>query len=136
MSRTARAEISCWDGEHMFQLRIGEIRLLQEKCDAGPQHIFNRLGDQTWRLDDVRETLRLGLIGAGLEQQKALDLIKRHVDSVPLLDNVETARAVILAVLVGVEDEKLGKSAPAETTDLPRSPGGSSASPASTAPES
>ena len=136
MSGTARAEISCWDGDHTFQLRIGEIRLLQEKCDAGPHHIFNRLGDETWRLDDIRETLRLGLIGAGLEQQKALDLIKRHVDSVPLLENVETARAVILAVLVGVEDEKLGKSAPAETTDLPHSPGESSASPASTAPES
>ena len=136
MSRTARAEISCWDGDHTFQLRIGEIRLLQEKCDAGPHRIFHRLGDETWRLDDIRETLRLGLIGAGLEQQKALDLIKRHVDSVPLLENVETARAVILAVLVGVEDEKLGKSAPAETTDLPHSPGESSASPASTAPES
>ncbi|MCQ0987547.1 gene transfer agent family protein [Jiella marina] len=109
MSRTSRAELACWDSEYVFQLRLGELRLLQEKCDAGPQHLYQRLGDGTWRVDDVRETLRLGLIGAGMEQQKALDAITRHVDTVPWLENVPTARAVLAAVLVGVEDEKLGK---------------------------
>ncbi|WAP67231.1 gene transfer agent family protein [Jiella pelagia] len=109
MSRSANVDLTCWDGTYTFKLGIAQIELLQEKCDAGPQHIFSRLGDGTWKIQDIRETLRLGLIGAGMKQQQALELIVRHVDSVPMLENIETARAAILAALVGAPDEKPGK---------------------------
>lgn len=109
MSRGADIELSCWDGTHTFRLRIGELRKLQEKCDAGPLAIANRLRDGTWLVDDIRETLRLGLIGAGVKQQDALMLVERHVDDLPLLQNVSTAHAVVMASIIGSEDERLGK---------------------------
>ena len=109
MSRGGEVTLQCWDGEHTFRLRIGELRTLQEKCDAGPAFILGRLRDATWRIDDIRETLRLGLIGAGIEQQKALTLTVEHVDGVPLTNNIVNAHAVLMAAIFGIEEERLGK---------------------------
>lgn len=134
MSRSANVTLKWADGEHAFRLGIGEIRELQEKCDAGPQHIYRRLSDGTWRLDDIRETLRLGLIGGGLEPIPALNLIERYVDARPLVENVPPAQAVLGAALVGVKDEPLGEG-DGEDEDKGESPSPeeSSASPTSTA---
>lgn len=110
MSRGGEITLQCWDGEHVFRLRLGELRTLQEKVDAGPMHIARRLADGTWRVDDVRETLRLGLIGAGVKQDEALSLVTTHVDGVPWIDNVFNAQAVVLAAVMGVADERLGET--------------------------
>lgn len=117
MSRGGDTTLACWDGEHTFRLRIGELRILQEKCNAGPQTIANRLRDGGWMVDDVREALRLGLIGAGVEQDKARMLVVEHVDNVPLAENLVTAHAVVMASIYGVEDESLGKPLPAKETE-------------------
>lgn len=134
MSRGAEVSLSCWDGEHQFRLRIGELRQLQEKCDAGPMHIARRLADGSWLLDDIRETIRLGLIGAGIKQQDALRLVSEHVDSVPLIQNVVTAQAIILAAVMGVEDEPVGEAPAAGEGNASNEE--SSPSPPSTAPGS
>ncbi|GGD30736.1 gene transfer agent family protein [Aureimonas glaciei] len=110
MSRRADITLACWDGEHNFRLRIGELITLQEKCDAGPYHVARRLGDGTWMVGDIRETLRLGLIGAGVAQEDARRLIEQHVDRVPLIDNVLNAQSVILAAVMGAPEERLGES--------------------------
>lgn len=132
MSRRGDVTVRCWDGEYTFRLGIGELITLQEKCDAGPLHIAMRLAEKTWRVQDVRETLRLGLIGAGMDQEKARALIEQHVDRVPLLDNIHNAQAVILGAVAGVE-ESLG-----EPLAKPSDPfhGASSASPDITQPGS
>ncbi|MEO8531014.1 MAG: gene transfer agent family protein, partial [Deltaproteobacteria bacterium] len=52
-------------GEHEFALNIGELRALQSACDAGPEQILMRMVRQEWRIDDVCETIRLGLLGGG-----------------------------------------------------------------------
>jgi hypothetical protein len=114
MSRGGDITLTCWDGEHTFRLRIGELRILQEKCDAGPGFILQRLRDGSWKVDDIRETLRLGLIGAGIEQQKALELVLEHVDPVPLTQNIVNAHAVVMAAIFGTEEERLGKPEPAK----------------------
>ena len=119
MSRKAEISLRCWDGEHHFRLRIGELMTLQEKCDAGPYHLVTRLADGTWRINDIRETLRLGLIGGGLNQEDARRLIEQHVDRVPLADNVPNASAVLLAAVIGVEDERLGEPQAAATNAQP-----------------
>ena len=134
MSRRADISLRCWDGEHTFRLRIGELITLQEKCDAGPYQIALRLGDGTWRVNDIRETLRLGLVGAGTKQEDARRLIEQHVDRVPWMDNVENAQAVILAAVMGMEDERLGGEQ-AVTTNDPES-GERSPSPPTTPPGS
>lgn len=109
MSRKAEVTLHCWDGEYNFRLRITELITLQEKCDAGPAFIGNRLATNEWKVQDIRETLRLGLIGAGTKQDDALKLITEHVDNVPLADNVGNAYLVILAAVVGADDEPVGE---------------------------
>lgn len=89
---------------------IGCLRRLQATCDAGPQWILNRLLDGSWRLDDLRETLQQGLIGAGMDQTAALDLIETWFDPEPKQQFVPVATTVLMAWLAGAEEEPLGES--------------------------
>lgn len=131
MSRSAEVTLKWGDADHQFRLGIGQLRELQEKCDAGPAEIFRRLTVGTWRIDDLREPIRLGLIGAGLEPVKALTLVERYVDARPLAENVPVSRAIIGIALLGAEDEPPGE-ADGEAGDRPTSPEEKSASPKST----
>ena len=54
-----------------FRLRIGELRELEDKRNAGSFELYRRLGDGTCRFDDIRETLRLGLIGGGVARWRS-----------------------------------------------------------------
>lgn len=101
MSADASITMAWGDGEHRFRLAIGQLRELQDKCGAGPAEILRRVADGTWRVDDLREVLRLGLIGGGKAPLEALALVQRYVDERPLLESVMPARAVLLAALVG-----------------------------------
>lgn len=71
------AETIVWaGGEHSFRLGIGELRALEQRCDAGVVVVLMRLLGQTWKIDDVLAPLRLGLIGGGMDErsaQKAID---------------------------------------------------------------
>lgn len=111
MSRDASITIAWADGEHRFRLAIGQLRELQEKCDAGPAEIAARLSNGRWRLNDVRETIRLGLIGGGMAPGDAHKLTVRYVDERPWLESVQPAQAVLMAALVGVPEEPVGNEA-------------------------
>jgi hypothetical protein len=102
------------DGEHVFRLRIGELRELQEKRDAGAFQICMRLNDGTWRIDDIIETLRLGLIGGGAAAPLALGLVAKYAGPTTFAENAIYARNVLAAALFGVPDDPVGK-ATAET---------------------
>lgn len=119
------------DGTYIFRIAIGQLRELQEKCDAGPLEMYRRMIIGNWRLDDVRETIRLGLIGGGgVPPAAALKLVERYVDARPLLESVEIARVILGVVLLPIEDDPLKKDEPAGETSSPRS----SPSPDSTEP--
>jgi hypothetical protein len=124
MSADASVTLTWADGEYKFRLPIGQLRELQDKTDAGPIEVLDRLMSRRWRVDDIRETLRLGLIGGGLKPVEALVLIKRYVDERPLMENAPAAQTVLLAALVGVKDDEVGKGSPEETeqTDGSASP--------------
>lgn len=132
-NRKAEIRLTWADGEHTFKLALGQIRELQEKTDCGPMELVNRMMRGTWRVDDIRETIRLGLIGGGLDPIKSLSLVGRYVDGRPLAESVQVAQAVLSVLLFGVneEDNPLPKKdAPAETTSPSRTDG--SLSPGST----
>lgn len=115
MSGLGQINLAWGDGEHVFRLRIKELIELDEITGVGPQFILNGLSSGTWRVQHVRETIRLGLIGGGLKPVDAFNLVKRYVDGRPLLESVMTAQAIIAAAIVGrpdEDDEK--KSDPAE----------------------
>ncbi|GHC61629.1 gene transfer agent family protein [Limoniibacter endophyticus] len=135
-----------------FRLPIGELRELQEKCEAGPATILARLmsyqpnatkrpepsdythGDADpdyiadfnvysmlrsfggdWRVDDIRETIRLGLIGGGTTPTDAYIAVARYIDTRPLWEHAGLACAILLKALTGDKDDDPGK-APVETT--------------------
>jgi hypothetical protein len=135
MSRDGAVTLDFGGEPRAFRLGIGELRRLQEKCDAGPGEIARRLAPYIlygterraaaeagvavpallpaiaagrlgeWRIDDVRETLFLGLIGGGMAPNEAGALIRQWVDSRPLLETIPTAFEVAMAAIAGVDDE-------------------------------
>lgn len=125
-NRTARVSLA-WgdgqgeggDGQHIFRLGIGELRELQELCDAGPREIATRLAGGRERVNDIFETLRLGLIGGGMTPAKAKSMVKRYGEDRPLQESIPYAQAVILAAIVGASEEPSpGKAEAAEPTSF------------------
>lgn len=103
-------------GEHEFCLRIGELRKLQDSCAAGPEEVFNRLRLGTWRVNDLIEPIRLGLIGAGaMETKEAGPFVATLFDQHPKAEFKLVAIAIIGAALVGVSDDPVGEPEGAET---------------------
>lgn len=132
MSRNGAVAFEWADGHYSFRLGLGDIRELQEKCDAGPAFIMGRLIDGSWRVDDIYQTIRLGLIGGGLTPVKALAVCQKYVAGRPLLENILAAQLILQSALAGVEDEPLGKTQVAGDPANPTSQEASSASPPST----
>jgi hypothetical protein len=104
MSRGAEIDLNFPDRERTFALKIGQLRLLQEKCNAGPMAILRRLSTGDWFVDDVIETLRLGLIGGGARLEEAVKL-RAEIEQRPLAEAVPAAIVVLSAALVGPSDE-------------------------------
>ncbi len=109
MSRDARLELTFGDGDYSFRLGWGELAELQEKCDAGPYVVLQRLMDSTWKLNDISHTIRLGLIGGGMVPVDALKLVRCYVEDRPPAENLLYAQAILTAGVMGAEDETPGE---------------------------
>lgn len=150
MSRDGSLERFFGDGEYRFRLAWKQLEKLQERLDCGPLVILDRLLKGHWMIADVREVIRWGLIGGGMDVNAAAKMILLYAtDQPPMLiapkeddddpDNlslVGLAAAILGASLVGSPDEEqvmpVGKLAtPNEST---RSPTGSFGSESSTSP--
>jgi hypothetical protein len=71
MSANGTRTIIWQGGEDAFCLaKVGLIFDLEEKCRAGIGLIYARLASGSYFLNDVRETIRLGLIGGGMPRLK------------------------------------------------------------------
>lgn len=88
-------------GEHAFRLRLGEIRALQQARDAGPEQIFNRLRVGDWKVDDVIQVIRWGLVGSGeMKADRAAIFVTELVDLTPLTELKMTATGVLAHALM------------------------------------
>lgn len=103
-------------GEHTFDLRIGELQALQDACDAGPEFILNRILAGQWRYADLFDTIRLGLIGGGMERAEASKVARNAFERSPLVSFKLTASSILGQALYGVEDDPVGKDAPVTPT--------------------
>jgi hypothetical protein len=116
---TVGTRLIAWQGgEHQFCLAaVGNILSLEQSCGAPIGEIFERLTNGRWGINDLREPIRLGLIGGGLSADEAMKLVKINVDQNPngLAPSAILALAIIDAVIVGVPDDPLGKAAAVET---------------------
>jgi hypothetical protein len=115
-------ELTWAGGEHRFLLTIGLLRALQDKCDAGPEWILNRLRTGQWRVDDIVQTIRLGLEGGGLSKDEARRLATTHVEERPLTLSVLTAQLVLAASLYDMSDDPVGEAQAGAETTPPLSP--------------
>ena len=83
--------------------------------NAGPAVVLARLSLGQWQLEDVTETIRLGLVGGGMESAQAARLVRVNVEQKPFDLGGENG-LVILAVKIlaaathGVDDEPAGKA--------------------------
>lgn len=104
-------------GEHDFALDIGALRALQASCDAGPEQILQRLRKGEWRVDDVIEPIRLGLITAKeMTAPEARDFIAMLFNQNPILQFRPLALTILMSALLGQEDDPVGEDEGAEAS--------------------
>jgi len=107
MSRDGKLALAWPDQAREYRLKLGELRQLQEKCDAGPLEILARIQSGRWRVDDVYQTIRLGLIGGGMRMDDALILADLTVTDGCLGECAIYAQAILSAAVTGPPDEKI-----------------------------
>lgn len=129
MSRHGDVSLIWGDGERVFRLAIGQMRELQEKTGCGPLELLNRVQTGRWRIDELRQTLRLGLIGGGTSPTEAELLLRRYFDERPIAENAQAPAIIIGAALFGTEDEELPKAEGEAETEASLSPTDASPSP-------
>ena len=134
-ARNAEIELDFGGEARQFRLGVGQLRRVQEKCDAGPGELAARLAPYvvlseersqaieagksppsmilaiatgrlgSWRVDDVREPIFQGLIGAGTSPDAATKIVRQWVDERPLIESLTTAFSILMASIAGVADE-------------------------------
>lgn len=115
MSYDASVTFVWGDGEHRFRLALKQLQELQSKCNAGPMEIIDRLVTRRWRVEDIREIIRLGLIGGGLTPLKAHTLVERYVDNRPWAESLAPAQTILYTAMVGDLTDSVGKDEAGET---------------------
>jgi hypothetical protein len=131
MSADGSITLQWASGEHRFRLAIGELRELFDFVNKprvaigagliGPIDLLRSLQSGNAWPHEIREVMRLGLIGGGMSPLEALTLVKRYVEHRPALENMLPAYQVIEAACVGVPDDPVGK-ATAERDEATASP--------------
>lgn len=119
MSKDASCKFVWGDGEYKFALPLEQVEELQEKCKVGPGTLLKRVLDGGWFVADIRETIRLGLIGGGKKPAEAYILVKRYVDAFPWSENLMPAALILSACVHGDskdDDPPKGKAEAPETT--------------------
>lgn len=105
------------DGEHTFALPIASLRELQDKTGRGPLALLRRLQSGEWFVDDVREILRVGLIGGGAKPHEALKLVQRYYDAGGHIEHAPLAVAILAAGLTAPLGTEPPKADAAGTSD-------------------
>lgn len=111
MSRLARVRLFLWDGDKDFQMECEQLMELEESLKAPLYPLLARLGAKAALLHEVRETLRIGLVGAGMDRQAAHDLVVKACTPGAYQALFATAYGVLGSGLEGVprEDPALGE---------------------------
>ena len=117
MSRDGSITLAWAGGEHLFRLGWGELRSIQEACDAGPFVVLERLGNGSWKLEDISNPIRFGLIGGGVPPVEASKLVRLYVENFPPIQSCFVAHAVLQAGCIGAPEEQIEKKSEAPDRD-------------------
>lgn len=118
MSSDASVELVWGDGVQRFRFAIGQFRELQEKVNlrriaigaplVGPMVLLKSLESNDAWPDDVRDVIRIGLMGGGMKPADAHRAMANYFDETPPLSHMRTAHTVLLMGLVGNPNEPIG----------------------------
>lgn len=110
--RATATQFQWGDDVHVFDLKLGQVRELEDKCKAGVFVVLGRLFGRTCSYDDIRETIRLGLIGGGKTPSQAWQLVTRYVDERPIAESLPVAMAIIAGLAHGAPEETADEANP------------------------
>lgn len=121
MSRDARLVAEFLDGEeYVFRLAWGQWIRLQEERGVGPFVIFERLHGDAWLVEDIRDVIRFGLVGGGMDEISARKLVRTHVETQPPHLSLQLAQQIAAAGMLGAPDgEPLEKKVEAPSESIP-----------------
>ncbi len=114
-------------GLQHFRIGIAEFRMLQDTVNrrrlglgaplVGPMDLLNALRANNAWPDDIRDVLRLGLIGGGMKPPEAHSEMVHYFDRSPPLEHMKTAMVVLLAGLAGAPGDDDAAKKKTATTD-------------------
>ena len=116
-----------WAGrERVFALRFGDVLDLEQACGDGKTpaavgSLFQDIGMGRFSAKAVFHTIRLALIGGGLERLRADQLMRDHFDKRPYLENSALALEILMALMSGVEpteDKPEGEAQPLKFSEV------------------
>lgn len=107
-------EIVWPSGEHAFRLGIGELRAIEQKSDAGCAVIMMRLLSTAWKIDDVIQPIRLGLIGAGMAERDAQRTLETAMDTASPYALAVTAADILRRFIMWETADQPGGDSPGE----------------------
>lgn len=92
------------DGEHAFAFDLATIETLERETDTGVPALVRGFLGSDYRATDLKNTIRLGLIGGGMDPEAAAKLVENYF----LAHGLERCRiiaALALSALFGPSDE-------------------------------
>jgi hypothetical protein len=145
MSGTGESVADFAGEERAFRVRLGEIRRIEAKCEAGVGEVGRRLsrallivrqvgqlsmvealaGGLDIRADDVREVIYQGLVGGGMSPGDATALVRREIDERGLrglVDNVGVALLALCGANEAPEGSRVGEPQAGENPATPEPP--------------
>lgn len=111
------------DGEQTFALPFPLLKELQNKTGVGIGALFHRVRSLHFSIADISETIRLGLIGGGMQPKDAFALVQTYVENRPLAESLPVALGILDAVWFGTsadsqDDQRHDVTEAAKTGDL------------------
>lgn len=85
------------DNTYTFRLNWKQIEELEERTGLGCQALLESIANGTHKDTHLWHAIRLGLIGGGMKEEKALDLCRRYVAGRPLQESIAPAFQIINA---------------------------------------
>jgi Phage tail tube protein, GTA-gp10 len=111
------------DGAHVFAFPLGAFRELEDKRNASVPEIQVRISMWKFKIDDVRETIRIALVhGGAVTPVQAMRLVERYVDGQPIENSVGLAIDILRKALYVPEDDAPQKKSEDENPSQESSP--------------
>ena len=108
MAMDGSVEFEWGSGMHKFRIGIDEARELQTKTGFGLERLMLRILSRDYAVDDLRETIRIGMIGGGASPGAAMNEIRIYFDKQPKALQKAAALEILNAYNFGVKDEPVG----------------------------